>query len=188
MVRVSVQRMGTNVKNIIREWDKLWIDIQNDIFDLGKDIHLYMISYIQAHKKRPQAEFPTTLENAIKLVDLSGMGKGGFGIGEIEKLNREAPYWRFVNYGIALSGTTIPGRGKRVPPGFFNPGIAIPSIGDFRSGRWKKGWNSEYGRNYSFKSKNPMPAMNYIEATGQYTDLMFDFLISDIEKRFGELE
>lgn len=59
----------------------------------------------------------------------------GYGVGDIDNLNIKAPYWAWINYGIA-------GTGRRIPPSTSeNPAIEghfdAPSQGRFQKGQPK---------------------------------------------------
>lgn len=83
----------------------------------------------------------------------------GHGVGNIDELNRELPYWAWMNDGIA-------GTGRRIPPGSdevnnrgaFQPGDSAPGTGSNQ--RWRVGT----GFHLIFP-KNPIEAKNYIENT-----------------------
>ena len=106
---------------------------------------------IDQDKVRPQADEPTTLEDTIQA---EYFDDGGWGVGDMDQLDENAPYWLAVNYG---SDHMV---GKIVPQGAFAPGNPEPDPNNFREGRWKKGQGK-----HLFVVKNPIPAMNYIEKT-----------------------
>jgi hypothetical protein len=82
---------------------------------------------------------------------------GGAGMGNIEILNKEVPYWVWLNFGMAGSGRTIP----PVSRGSFSPGAAQPSANAFGAGRWDQNKDGEF----RITPHKPITAMNYIEAT-----------------------
>ena len=57
-----------------------------------------------------------------------------WGVGNISFLNKNAPYWRWINFGVAKTGRRIP------PPvrGTFSPGDPAPNSLQFQSGRFEK--------------------------------------------------
>lgn len=89
---------------------------------------------------------------------VAGVGKRkGYGVGNIDDLNQNVPYWRHVNYGsLAINANWI----HAVPRGSFVPGDPQPNRDAFRTGRWTPG-----AGDYIFTPSQPVPAMNYIEAT-----------------------
>ena len=92
----------------------------------------------------------------------------GYGIGNIDYLNQQAPYWYWIEHGIAQTG-------RRVPPGHdenksiagtFAPGIPKPAPEGFRSGRFQIGQRQSAGGGvYPLNPKKPIEAHNYIEKT-----------------------
>lgn len=149
------------------------IGIQKDLETLDKTIRLQldtlavetalkMKDIITENKVRPQVGDPTLLENAVLVPDYF---ENGWGVGDIEVLNSQAPYWRAVNFG---SSHMV---GKRVPQGKFVPKNDAPDPASFRQDRWKIG---RFG--YSFIVKNPIPAMNFIEKTAFWLSKKIDEL------------
>jgi hypothetical protein len=126
-------------------------NIKREVKELGEKTAEKMNEVITSNKKRPQAGEPTTLEDNI---DVTHYKDGsGWGVGEISKLDKNAPYWRAVNFGSShLVGKTIHGQ--------FEPGEPKPNPQDGanRTGRLKTGW-------YTVTIKNPILPMNYIEKT-----------------------
>ncbi len=85
--------------------------------------------------------------NTIKITN-------GWGVGDINFLNKQAPYWYWQNYGIAQSGRRVPPSSK----GAFQSGTPRPVPGGSGS-RW-----SSSGQ-FFINSKKPIEAKNYIQAT-----------------------
>jgi hypothetical protein len=133
-----------------------------EILKSGQETPDKMKSFIKDAKKRPQAGEPARLENAIDMeLILEGKNIIGWGVGNIERLNREAPHWHFVNFGVSQNGMVIPGRGKIVPVGGFSPGEPRPNPESFQEGRWQVG-----GGNYVFQATQGIrEPLNYIERT-----------------------
>lgn len=126
-------------------------DLKDQIFDLGDQTASKMKDVIKQNKVRPQVGEPTSLEENI---DVEHSKDGGWGVGDIDRLNEKAEYWRAVNFG---SSHMV---GKLVPKGQFEPGDPEPNAGSSRQGRWKKGQGK-----FMFRVKNPIPPINYIEKT-----------------------
>lgn len=81
---------------------------------------------------------------------------GGWGVGDIDFLNKQAPYWYWQNYGIAQSG-------RRTPPrswGAFTSGNPAPS-----SAGGKSRWSGQESAIYVINPVKPIEAKNYIAAT-----------------------
>lgn len=73
----------------------------------------------------------------------------GWGVGNIQQLNERAPYWYWINYGIAQSG-------RRVPP---------PTSGHFVPK--DKGRLNQSEPFYKIVPEKPITPHNYIERTVQ---------------------
>lgn len=137
---IEIQRAE---ENFLKEFKKL-----------GEETAEYMKSTINSSKVRPQADEPTDLENNIKVEH----GQNSWGVGNIEELDKTAPYWRAVNFG---SSHMV---GKHLPTGVFDPGEPAPNKEWFRRGRWKKGQDYN-GEQYRPIVTQPILPMNYIERT-----------------------
>ena len=86
----------------------------------------------------------------------------GWGVGDIDYLNKKAPYWRHVNSGSEAIGANWQ---HLVPKGSFHPGLPRPDSSAFREGRWVTNLSDGEGKTYAFIPKKPIPPMNYIEKT-----------------------
>lgn len=75
----------------------------------------------------------------------------GYGVGNIDTLNKKAPWWAWINFGRAFSGRTIPPGTKDNPriKGHFEP----TAKGIFTKGQPK----------FSINPKKPIKPHNYIE-------------------------
>lgn len=87
----------------------------------------------------------------------------GWGVGNINYLNKNAPYWRHVNFGSQAIGANWQ---HRVPTGGFSPGEPKPLAGASGS-RWQVG-----GANYSFIPTKPIAPLNYIAKTLQELNII----------------
>lgn len=154
MININFQRADGDPNSI---FDDILKEVKVDNAEIKKEVNnlaslaaQYMIAVIRANKKRPQNGEDLTLEDNIKFE----VFEGGWGVGDIEELKKEAPYWAAINFG---SSHMV---GKRVPNGKFEPGQEQPDQAFFRNGRWQKGEG-----HFSFVVKNPIPAMNFVEKT-----------------------
>lgn len=138
-------------KDLLKFTQSVDEDIKDQVFDLGEQTASKMKDVVNQNKVRPQAGEHKDLEENIAVEHFKD---GGWGVGDIERLNEKAEYWRAVNFG---SSHMV---GKLVPKGQFAPGDAEPNPQNSREGRWKKGSGK-----FMFRVKNPIPAMNYIEKT-----------------------
>jgi hypothetical protein len=142
-----------------------WAEFQSKIFQLGTRTHKYIISYIASHKKRGQAphlDGTLPLEKSITLDRFGGFGFGkiGFGIGNIEVLQKRSPHWYVINYGRMVTGQPfIPGRGASVP-GYFQPS----GRPDKSKSRGKEPFIYD-PNSFIMTPKRVIRSMNYIEST-----------------------
>lgn len=84
-----------------------------------------------------------------------------WGIGNISFLNSKAPYWRWINYGVA-------GTGRKVPPkttGAFNPGDPAPNASTFGEGRFYHNAGGGSGHIFQLNPNKPIDPHNYIQRT-----------------------
>lgn len=145
-MRINIRVKGQEeIQKISGKIDDIKRIAHREIQDAGRETARFMRNYIQQNKKRPQAGEPTELENSIQHHKLPT----GWGVGEISEMPE---YWAAINWGSSHAV------GSYVPPGQFT-GYPEPNVGYNRQGRWQEGGP------YSFKIRNPIPAMHYIERT-----------------------
>jgi hypothetical protein len=145
---------------------KTWFRFQELALELGEHLVEYMQGYINARSHRQGAT--GNLANAMKLDVQAGAGEAGvsWGIGHIPTLDKEAPYWRLLNFGgltwAARTGTGVPGFfGAGNPPDKAQRGT--------RKGSERFNYNTGEGH-FVMKVTNPIKGINYIEATRQRLD------------------
>jgi hypothetical protein len=166
MIKITIDwKDEKKFDNLIRyiDNDALYEQLKEDIRLLGKSTAEDMKNIINAERKRPGSG-SHRLENAIESITTLGvyhtglLGLGGdvftyeVGIGEIVKLNKEAPYWEVLN-----DGGYIPNNGNFVPLGSFAPGEPRPSPGHFREGQWLVGDGK-----YTFRPKRAIEGIDYV--------------------------
>lgn len=90
-------------------------------------------------------------------------GRLSYGVGNIAYLNKNAPYWRWINYGRAASGRTVPPGTLDNPNirGSFTPGQNRPTVGQNRQGRF------QLDGTYFFQPTKPIQPHNFIQRTIQ---------------------
>jgi len=137
---------------------KDWNSFKAFTMKLGMNIHNYMQNYINARRHRRGGT--GNLANAINFVDLSTPKTIGWGIGDINLLQKKAPYWYVINYGKKITGEPfIPGGGKFVPGSF--EGHA--SEGALAGGVEK--FNYKDGSKMGIKPKSVIRPIDYIDST-----------------------
>jgi hypothetical protein len=133
--------------------------LQAEMPAIGAEAQTYVKDFIASHKVRPQDSAPTLLEDAMQLENIPVPDGAGFGVGPIDVLNTNAPHWKAVNYG------SVGNMGHVVPLGRFSDGAGAPDVDSSRQGRWQVG-----NGKFAFVAKQPIPAMNYIEAAINWLD------------------
>ena len=163
-VEIRIIREGLPIRDFLHKQLEEIELIKKEVDELGEKTRDKMKEIIQQSKKRNQAGEPTKLEDAITVEHF----ENGWGVGNIDKLNKEAPHWHWINFGKAQSGRTIPPGTDEFPrlKGYFDPETM---------GRFKKGspW-------YPIFPKKPIAPMNYIERTANW---LYEELKKLISKR-----
>jgi hypothetical protein len=104
-------------------------------------------------KERIEREDSTgNLANSFTTVKITD----GWGVGDIDFLNKNANYWYWQNYGVAQSGRKIPPSSR----GQFRTGNPAPSSEGGNS-RWDQSSNGQFMINPT----KAIEAKNYIQAT-----------------------
>jgi len=159
-LRFNIRVRGKTIQSISADANKLEPDLKRRLNVLGMETLGFVKSYISGHKKRSQAGDPPKLENAMEIT----FYPLGWGIGEIDKLNKEAPHWYWINFGVAQSGRRIPPSTKEFPKlhGQFQPNA---------NGRFKKG-------GFPIFPQKAITAMNYIENTQAFINAQIPVLFN----------
>ena len=88
-----------------------WKNFKKEFIYTGKNIHRFMIEYLKANVKGTSNDSGKHLHNEIDFEFLDEGMRVSVGIGDIEKLNTNAPWWRLQNFGLAhpMAGRFVPG-------------------------------------------------------------------------------
>ena len=148
MLRVKVIQKNPNLYKLYGRQVK---DLsKKHTYVLAKETERIIKEKIRENTKRPGST--GLLADSFKTYET----EFGHGVGKIDYLNKEAVFWRHVNYGSVAIGANWK---HFVPKGQFQPGNPQPNSDSFRDGRWVKGGK------YGFIPTKPIPPMNYIEKT-----------------------
>ena len=147
-----------------------WFDLQLGIYNIAHKACDFMVQYIIRHKVRPQIG-ETKLENNITADTIDDVNKIIMGIGNIDRLEKNAPYWRILDQG------GIANTGHWVPRGAFINGGAKPPIKDAFHGRWV----TKTGK-WSFIARRPIVGIKYIENTVEFIRTELDKLIRSVHR------
>ena len=167
-VQINHVTRGRNVAKMMQRIKFMFLSMEKGTEELGLKTAQKMRGFIASNKKRQGSN--NNLERHIltykrvspEIVSGFGPSRIEVGIGSIELLDRVAPYWFFLNYGISQKGMTIPYWGKRVP-GFFGAG-SPPDAGKRGKGVGREGFTVEKGT-YWMKPKSPILPISYIQKT-----------------------
>ncbi len=147
-IRVSVEGLGKNFAKIQANIIRNLSDRQIEAIARQTEVVIK-----QKIAERIEREGSTgNLANSFTTVKITD----GWGVGDIDFLNQQAPYWFWQNFGKAQSGRTIPPRSR----GRFRTGNPQPV-----QGGGKSRWNQSTGGQFLIDPKKPIEAKNYISAT-----------------------
>jgi hypothetical protein len=113
-----------------------------------------LIKAINETRVRPlETDREKSIEKNIEVEKIDG----GYGVGNIDTLNKKAKHWAWINYGMAFSGRTT-------PPTDFGSFDNMPEpITGAKGGKWQHLKHSIGGRLYQLTPKKAIQAHNYIE-------------------------
>ncbi len=153
-MKLIIKTTGTTPEQFEKIIEEQIKSTQDSLLKLGQDTRDYMRQVIVGNTNRPEStgDLIRTIE-AHPLPD-------GVGVGKVADL---PVYWAAVNFG---SNHMV---GKHLPLGSFAPGVPKPDLADFRGGRWQKSY-SPGGNLYSPLVTKPIPAMDYIQKTGNWAN------------------
>ena len=159
-INVKVIELRHNGKSFVNDLvERATILADKQIYGLAKETEKVIREQIRSGTKRSNST--GNLANSFFVVKTAN----GWGVGDIEYLNKHAPYWRHINYGSFAIGANWR---HIVRPGMFFPGIAPPDnqyAGEGNQGpdRWLT--SAGIGSRFSFVPTKEIKAHNYIEKT-----------------------
>lgn len=156
--------------NLLRYIENIpFVRIEAEMAELADGTVDVMKDKIKSSRKRPD-KGSHQLENAIDWKELlNDPGKQLIiGIGEISKLQKDAPYYEILDRGGKV-------KEHRVPTGAFAPGEAKPNPANFREGNWYPGAGK-----YSFiAGKASIEGIDYVGEAYRFIEKKLDeFIIS----------
>ena len=151
MVHYRVKITGIDAGFVKRQIDSLYKLSAIQIERLARETETLIRQKITERIERAGSE--GNLANSFFAVQL---GEASWGVGDIEYLNQNAPYWYWQNFGVAQSGRKTPPRSR----GQFAPGVPQPTAGQ-SGARW---YQSSSG-GFLINPTKPIKAKNYIDAT-----------------------
>jgi hypothetical protein len=175
-LKISMQSVGQEPAEWGKEIEKIvYWEIQEELNRIGKSAHELMINTIKSSIKREGST--GNLENSIQFQFWNTGFSCGFWIGDIDFLNANAKYWRWLNYGIAGTGRTTP------PPnlGYFG-GNRPPQM----YGGTEKWTHTGSKDNYLMIPRKPIEAVNYIEKTISQLNIDIPAMLDRVDKELGK--
>ena len=147
-VRVTITGLGKNFSKVQSQIIQKLSERQ--IFEIAQETNRVIKAKIKASIERDGST--GNLEDSFTVVKITD----GYGVGDIDFLNKNAKYWYWMNYGVAQSGRTTPPRSR----GQFNSGNPAPQTGGGNSR-----WNQSAGGQFLINPTKPIDAKNYIQKT-----------------------
>lgn len=114
VMRVEITSSGPTAREFALDLERDKKFVRNKLISLGKSSRDVMRRVIDSKRKRPSQR--NKLSGTKKLADTITFGyldlaEGGVvvWVGDIEKLDREAPHWFLINYGGKIKSGPVPG-------------------------------------------------------------------------------
>lgn len=164
-LKVITSRKGSNALKFLQNIPtRFYPEMQEKLVGVAEEAVKNMQEAITKGKVRPDLG-TNKLEKSITM-ELISTHPGGviIGIGNITKMNQEAPYWSMID-----AGGIIPPH--IVPAGFFTPGDPKPNQDSFRDGNWVTTRSvvadATGNAGYCFIPKKPIEGIHYISIATQ---------------------
>lgn len=162
MAKVTVK---INDKNFIRQQIPIIVNLaERQIEAIARETEKVIQAFITGSIKRDGST--GNLANSFTTVRIIG----GFGVGDIDFLNKQAPQWHWVNYGVAQSGRRIPPKSR----GSFSGKPPSPGGGKSR-------WNQSSNGQFLINPRKAIGAMNYIQKTLNEVDKIISSVVRTIK-------
>lgn len=168
-MRVKITPIFSTKEIVSSTIRKSWFEYQYRAFLLGDQIHKYMQSFINSHRRR--AGGSGNLARSINLRKSTGVGYIFWGIGDIGLLMAKAPYWYVTNFGKKITGELF------VPPASTGSFGGNPPISTMR-GKGTEKWT--HPGKYFMRPKTAVRPINYIQASRHKLDIAFNKLLSKL--------
>jgi hypothetical protein len=162
-------------KSITGLWDAYGITLQ----DLANATVNVMEETIDANRKRPRgydargSNLVQALRNSVRIE--SSNGRLRIYLGDIDTLNRAAPYWRILNYG----GNPFTGGKGYSSFGIFQDGAPVKGGG---GNAWFEGGTNDKGRMFFMRPTKPIEGIRYLNAGIGWLKNQLPNVLNKIEK------
>lgn len=187
MFKTTISIQGSNLADLQKTIDRDIAEIKSTIKEMGQAVATQMKENVSTgiHRNGSSGKLANAIDMTITEDDDSIL----VGIGNIDTLNTQVPYWFVVNYGVSFpKGSTyadairnidslpkfIPGGGKLVSPGSFAGSAPDGRLAGTGVGttRWGTG-------GFTFAAKHPVKPINYIEKSSAWVSQMWGSIWKD---------
>jgi len=162
----------SNIQRFIEKLDKEgmshWAEIQDRMNDLANESRDEMRKTISTSKKRKS--FGSNLEDAIETELLETTGELVVGVGNVDKLKTDAPYFEVLDQGGYVPYSTR----KGAPLGSFE-GDA-PALDASASLNWERSGN----KGFFMKPKKAISPVGYVRQAVNFAEKQIDKFLKDI--------
>ena len=183
MFNVKIEwKDGDKLRKLIKylDSDRLYYDAQNGINDVADKTVDNMRETISSNKKRHS--FGNNLEKTIDKEVLNDVGGVDIGIGNVNKLKSDAPYYEVLNAGGYIP-YSIGGKGfqmvGKAPFGSFEGDKPNSSV---VSGN--QNWERSGDKGFFMKPKKPIEGIGYIEKAVDFAEQELDKFIEALGGKF----
>lgn len=169
MAKAGIKVVGFDLQAIQIKIDTDIKNIESSLNIIGNEIVRHIQSEIRQNTKRKGST--GDLASSIEATYIPGAKVLTVGVGDTDKMYKEAPYWFVVNYGAHFPGSIdlalqgVKGS-KFIPPpnlGSFEGNPSAPQQGTSENQRWRHRTNGKY-----LIVPRKFRAMNYIEKTNAW--------------------
>jgi len=157
MITAIVTRKGSPIPTVVKQLTEGLSEEHTKL--LAEEHQKELKKNIEESRVRPKKLTGNHLTDVINIEKVSEGDLNGYGVGNINTLNKKAPWWAWINFGRAFSGRTVPPSDK----GSFTDGSGVPSKENFRQGLWQHNVFSKDNILWGFTPDKAIQAHNFIE-------------------------
>ncbi len=166
IIGLEITKFGTPPLTFLKKVETLFLETNRAAIDIGNETKDKMRSIIKSNIRRKSGS-TGNLEKSINVAVERGLGEFIVGVGIIQEMDINAPYWYLINFG----GLSTAAKQNRVLYGNWEGGDSDPALRGTGVGT-----QSFFpGRQPSFPMtpRSPIAAMNYIEKTVNWANTIW---------------
>ena len=174
MLRLNIEfKDGKKFDNLIRyiESNLIYSELQEEAINLADNTVNHMRDTISSSKKRHS--LGNNLEKTIDKEILNTTGNIDIGIGNINKLKTDAPYYEVLDAGGYIPYSTV----KGAPLGSFYGNPPVP-------GGSGENWERSGDKGYFMKPKKPIEGLDYINKAIRNLDKELKITMKKLGSKF----